>query len=238
MLLMPDAPSVQTQDKSASSWRDDVAYVLPMAAFLILTGVGGKWSSLFVTSYVVKTFLTAALLVLLWRRYTRVSWSYWWLGIIVGIVGIFQWVGVEELLLRYWPNYPKIPGGASFDASTAFASAWQQWAFIIIRWAGAALVVPFMEELFWRDFLWRTLAAPNDFCLAKVGEWDPKAFFVVLIFFTSVHPQWITAVVWGAMIGGLLLYTRSLGACIIAHGVTNFLLGAFVQLWPSKWYYW
>jgi hypothetical protein len=34
-----------------------------------------------------------------------------------------------------------------------------------------------------------------------------------------------------------LLKTRSLGPCIIAHGVTNFLLGAYV-LWRHDWYFW
>ena len=58
-----------------------------------------------------------------------------------------------------------------------------------------------MEEFFWRDFLWRTISAPNDFKMAAVGEWDPKAFFIVTAVFASVHMQmWITAFVWGAMI--------------------------------------
>jgi membrane protease YdiL (CAAX protease family) len=54
-----------------------------------------------------------------------------------------------------------------------------------------------------------------------------------------VHIQWITAVVWAVMIGLLLLKTRSIGSCIIAHGVTNFLLGAYVLFWtPHDWYFW
>jgi len=221
-----------------ASWLDEVAYVAPMAVFLALTWAGGHWPSLYVHSYVAKTFAAAALLLLMRRRYTRITWDYWWLGIIVGVAGIVQWVGVEEALLAIWPNYPRIPGaGAPFDPFASFSSSAAAWAFIIIRWAGAALVVPFMEELFWRDFLWRTIASPNDFRLARIGEWDARAFIVVLLLFTSVHPQWITAIIWGAMIGALLLYTRSIGACIIAHAVTNFLLGAFVQA-TGKWYYW
>ena len=41
------------------------------------------------------------------------------------------------------------------------------WAFIAVRIIGAVLVVPVMEELFWRDFLWRQILAPNDFKLAE-----------------------------------------------------------------------
>jgi CAAX prenyl protease-like protein len=111
------------------------------------------------------------------------------------------------------------------------------WTFIAIRWGCASLVVPVMEELFWRDFLWRTIAAPADFKLAQVGERDTKAFWLVALAFSTVHIQWITAIIWGLLIGWLLIRTRSLGACIVAHGVTNFLLGIYV-LYTKDWYYW
>ena len=221
-----------------STRRDDLAYIAPMAAFLLLTWAGGHWPGFFVASYVIKTFLTGALLIWFWRTYTRVSWQWSLLAIVLGIVGLVQWVGVEELLGGAKPIYPKIPGSTDpFQPFEYFTTPAKAWAFIIIRWAGATLVVPFMEELFWRDYLWRTVAAPNDFKLAKVGEWDLQAFIVVTLFFTSVHPQWITALIWGASIGGLLVWKRSLGACIIMHGVTNFLLGVYT-LWTGKWYYW
>jgi len=99
-------------------------------------------------------------------------------------------------------------------------------------------VVPVMEELFWRDFLWRTIIAPNDFKLAHVGEWDWKAFALVAGFFATVHGNWwLTSIVWASMVGWLLVTTRSLGACIIAHGVTNLLLGVYV-LWTKQWFFW
>jgi CAAX prenyl protease-like protein len=117
------------------------------------------------------------------------------------------------------------------------ASPAARWWFIGIRWAGAAMVVPFMEELFWRDYLWRTIVAPNNFRLAKVGEMSWTALILVTLLFSSVHVQWITAIGWGLMIGGLLVFTRSLGACILMHGVTNFLLGWYV-LQTGEWILW
>jgi CAAX prenyl protease-like protein len=95
-----------------------------------------------------------------------------------------------------------------------------------------------MEELFWRDFLWRTMIAPADFKLARVGEKNWLAFFVVCGAFATVHGNWWpTAIVWGMMIGALLLYTKSIGACIVMHGVTNFLLAMYV-LWTRDWSFW
>jgi membrane protease YdiL (CAAX protease family) len=60
---------------------------------------------------------------------------------------------------------------------------------------------------------------------------------LVPLFFATVHVQWLTAIVWGIMISLLLLKTKSLGACIIMHGVTNFLLGAYV-LYTREWFFW
>ena len=75
--------------------RDDIAYILPFAAFMVFTAIGGKYKSLYPLTYVAKVIVTAILLVICWRFYTRISWRYWWLGVIVGVIGIFQWVGMQ-----------------------------------------------------------------------------------------------------------------------------------------------
>jgi uncharacterized protein len=216
---------------------DDFAYMIPMAVFLALTWPGTHWPAFFPASYIIKTILTAGCLIWLWPQYTKISWSYSWLGVIVGIVGLVQWVGMEKALLHFWPNYPRA-SLESFDPFTHFSSPVMTWTFVVVRLLGPALVVPFMEEFFWRDFLWRTIIAPNDFKLAAIGEWDWRAFVVVTAVFASVHMQmWITAFVWGAMIALLLVRTKSLGACIVAHGVTNLLLGFYV-LYTHDWAFW
>ena len=136
-----------------------------MAAFLLLTWVGGHWPGLYRASYVAKTIAAAALLIYYRHHYTKIRWNYWWLGILVGIVGVVQWVGMEKSILHFWPNYPR-PSVDIYNPYEHFGSAATMWSFIIIRWLGASLMVPFMEELFWRDYLWRTILAPNDFKLA------------------------------------------------------------------------
>lgn len=217
---------------------DEVAYVLPMAVFLAFTWAGGHWPTFYVASYAIKTVLVALLLFALRHHYATIRWNWAWLGVVLGVLGVVQWVGMERGLLHAWPDYPRITL-ETFDPSAAFHSRAAFWAFVAVRWAGASLVVPVMEELFWRDFLWRTIAAPADFTLAKVGEWDRGIpLLVVSLLFCTVHANtWITALVWAGMIGTLLATTRSLGACILMHGVTNFLLGAYV-LYSHDWRFW
>ncbi|HEY7089881.1 MAG TPA: CAAX prenyl protease-related protein [Tepidisphaeraceae bacterium] len=226
---------------SLSGISDFWAYIVPMAIFMGFTVLGGKYKEFYPLSYVLKTLIVPVALFVLWPKYTKIRWNYWWLGIAVGVIGIVQWVGMEKLLMSqtwlWWTRMITDIQREAYNPYEHFGSAAMMWTFIAIRWAGASLVVPVMEELFWRDFLWRSIAAPNDFKLAEVGEYDRSAFWLVPVFFATVHPQWLTALVWGLMIAVLLVRTKSLGACIIAHGTTNFLLGAYV-LWTHEWFFW
>ena len=222
--------------KSAGLVSDDLAYIIPMATFLVLTAAGGHWPTLYPYFYVARAAIVAVLLVTFWKHYTKVRWDYWWLGLIVGVIGIFQWVPMQLWLQNHTSWFPAAKD--PFDPTKAFASPTIMWMFIIIRTASATLVVPVMEELFWRDYLWRYILAPNDFKLASVGEWAWAPFLIVSGAFATVHGNWwLTAIVWALMIGGLLVYTRSIGACIIAHGTTNLLLAVYVLLWKD-WGFW
>src|SRR6185437_299171 len=178
------------------------AYVLPMAAFLLMTQVGAWWPKGYPAIYVLKSVVVAVMLVMLWPRFTKIRWTYWWLGALCGVVGVVQWVGMENLLLGHWPNYPR-PAVEPFNPISQIHTPAIRWIFIGCRLAAATLLVPVMEELFWRDFLWRTILAPRDFKLAEVGEPDWKAWLIVAALFSCVHVKWATAVVWGLMVGGL-----------------------------------
>lgn len=221
--------------------RDDMAYILPMGIFLVFTQIGVWWPRLYVISYMAKTFIVAIALILCWKAYTKIKWTHLWLGALVGVIGLVQWVGMEKLLVWYGPSWTRmsVDWAHIFNPFEYFHTSGETvlWSFIAIRWACATFVVPFMEELFWRDFLWRSVQAPNDFKLASIGEWDWRALIIVSAAFSSVHIQWLTAFVWGLMIGILLIRTKSIGACVVAHGVTNFLLGLYVLI-THDWYFW
>lgn len=223
--------------KTRALVRDDAAYVLPMAIFMAFTWVGGTWPRLYPISYVAKVILVAVALTLFWRYYTKISWRYWWLGVIVGVIGIVQWVGMQLWLQNNVPFFA--PPEDPFDPTKTFGeSSGMLYGFLAFRLIGAVLVVPVMEELFWRDFLWRQVLAPNDFKLAEVGERSWSALLIVSGVFAFVHGNWwLTSIVWALMIGGLLMYTKSLGACIIAHAVTNLLLAVYVLRYRD-WAFW
>ena len=143
--------------------RDDWAYMLPMFVFLAFTQAAATFPSLYPIFYIVKAIVVAGLLVWLWPHYTKISWRFWWVGILMGGLGILQWVGMENWLLVHWPTYWKFASAEPYNPMMKIPSPLLRWAFIIVRLASASVLVPVMEELFCATFLWRTILAPNDF---------------------------------------------------------------------------
>lgn len=242
----------------AASWP----FILPMAVFLALVVIGGIDQRLHAWAYAARTLIVAGLLAWLWPRLRRdIAWTHLPLGALVGMIGVVQWIGMDKLLQSLRNQYPDdwalagiwnwfisgVRPGEGYDpvehvlepvGMIAFV------AFMMVRVLGPVMVVPVMEELFWRNWLWRNLIAPSNWRLAPVGEPDRTAIIVTCIAFALVHPQRLVSVVWAALIAWLLVRTRSLGACIVAHATTNLLLAAYVLLMTlafgrtSEWYFW
>jgi CAAX prenyl protease-like protein len=221
-------------------------YWLPMLVFLGFVQLGASFKQYFPHAYTARTFIVAGLLIWLRKRWDRIRWTHLGLGTLIGIVGTVQWVGMECILvwifgqggfnlgpvqlvsdISDYRNYPDL-----------IAEPFWFWAFMAVRFLGPVLVVPLMEEVFWRDWLWRSLASPNNYRLVPVGEPDRMTIIVGALLFAAVHVQFLTGFVWALLISWLLIKTRSIGACIVAHAVTNFLLGAWVlATWqfPGEW---
>jgi hypothetical protein len=233
---------LSTQISTARRYRlsDEAAYILPMLVFLLLTGLPGwlpkSWTAAYSIIYTVKTVIVGGMLIVLGKRYTPIRWNYWWLGILLGVVGIFQWVWMQNWLGRHIAWFA--PSADAFNPNQTISSVPMRDAFIAVRMIGAVLVVPVMEERFWRDWLWRTILAPNDFKLATIGEFAWSPMIIVPIAFCSVHGNWWpTAIVWAILIELLLVWTKSLGACIVMHATTNLLLAVYVLQYHA-WAFW
>ncbi len=176
------------------------------------------------------------MLVLFRRSYAGIHWNHWWLGLVVGIVGFFQWVWMQLFLQQSFAFFK--PAEKVFNPEAFFPEPTAFWGFVGVRLLGAVVIVPFLEELFWRDYCWRSIIDSYHFRRVGVGEWSWKSFVLVPLAFSLAHGNfWLTSIVWAFMVGGLLAYTRSLGACIVAHAVTNLLLGVHV-LQTKQWFFW
>jgi CAAX prenyl protease-like protein len=128
----------------------------------------------------------------------------------------------------------------SVEATPAFvgrgADGQLEWPLIAVRTLGAALLVPVMEELFWRSFLMRWVQSPvfEGVQPAAVGL---RAIVVSTFLFVLAHTLWLAAIVAG--LAYALLYIRSgkLWLPVIAHAVTNGALAAWVVM-TGNWQFW
>jgi len=98
------------------------------------------------------------------------------------------------------------------------------------------VLVPVMEELFWRSFMMRWIDNP-DFEKVDPASVTPKAMVLSTLVFMLAHTQWLGAIVAGLAYAWLYRYTRSLWAAILAHAVTNGVLGIWV-VFRGAWQFW
>jgi len=105
-----------------------------------------------------------------------------------------------------------------------------------VRIAGSASIVPLLEEVFFRSFLYRYLAKP-DFLSVRLGTFAWRPFLITSLIFGFEHREWLAGVLCGFAYQGLVSWKERLGDAIMAHGITNFLLGVWV-VWQGAWQFW
>ncbi len=123
-----------------------------------------------------------------------------------------------------------------FDPQALGRSQTAAIAWIGARLLGSSLVVPVMEELFWRSFLMRYLIKP-DFRSVPMGAFTWLSFLGTAILFGLEHHQVVAGVFAGLLYGLLLVHQRNLKGVNLAHGVTNLGLGIYVVI-TGNWMFW
>jgi len=184
--------------------------------------------------YVLKIGAVLALLWLYRRQYTELAWpgtsrmgwpAIAW-SVLAGFVVLLLWLNLGASWMVIGESTGFDPrSGSGFD-----------WLLVVARIAGAALVVPVMEELFWRSFLLRWLQSPN-FLTVEPSLLKFRYIVVTAILFGFEHNLWFAGIVAGLAYGWLYVRFRTLWSAIIAHGVTNGLLGVWVLI-TGQWGYW
>jgi CAAX prenyl protease-like protein len=105
-----------------------------------------------------------------------------------------------------------------------------------IRLFGATMIVPVMEELFWRSFLIRYVMS-SDFRSIRLGAFSVGSFVVTVVLFGLEHQLWLAGMMAGAAYNVVLYRTGRIWPCILAHAVTNLILGGHV-LMTGEWIWW
>lgn len=217
-----------------------IAYVAPMAVFLLLlagvsvakTAGDSFWlASAQYWIFPLQTLVCGTLIIWFWRNYQALATRGTWFAIAIAFGVFLLWISPQVFFARA----PRLIG---FNPDTFSASPSLYWATVILRFLRLVVVVPIVEEVFWRGFLLRYFI-DEKFTRVPVGAFSWLSFGAVTIGFTLVHSSadWPAAFITGALYNCVAYRTKSLGSCIVAHALTNLLLGCWIMQ-TKQWGFW
>ncbi|WP_426341996.1 CAAX prenyl protease-related protein [Pseudoduganella sp. S-14] len=149
-------------------------------------------------------------------------------------VAVAVGAGVFALWLVLDANWMQIGTSRGFDAAGEDGRI--DWPLVAVRAAGAAVVVPLMEELFWRSFLLRWLQQRN-FLLQRPARCGLRAVGISVLLFGIEHNLWLAGMIAGLAYTLLYMRSETLWTPILGHAVTNGLLAAWIMV-TGSWTYW
>lgn len=219
---------------------DTLARVLPFAAFIALLAldpwcarqlagfVDPRWS------YGLRALAAALLLVAFLPRYRELAPARLpgarpcAEAFVAGLAVLAVWLLLDDGI------FATGSGRGGFDPRGEDGGI--VWPLALLRLAGAALVVPLIEELFWRSFLMRWLEDADYAALAPAAV-GLRALLLSSVVFGVEHSQWAAGIVAGIAYGALYRRHGCLWSAVIAHATTNAGLGLWV-LHGGHWRYW
>jgi hypothetical protein len=232
------------------SIRQGAAFVLPFMVFMFLasfypateefndTGVAKQYA------WMVGAQVAIALGWLIYFRSTYLSqfplrWSPW--SIVVGLVGVVLWVSICNLSVEHhvlsWVGLERWAARPGFNPFESLKDPGIRNLFLVLRFTLLAILVPIVEELFLRGFLVRYVHSP-DWQSVSLKGLSAMALLTPSLYGALTHPiEAIAAVVWFGLVTWLMIKTGNLWDCVIAHAVTNLLLGIYVVT-CSAWHLW
>jgi uncharacterized protein len=212
-------------------------YVAPFACFLLFLALSPQHVLNAYWELPIWVLVLAAVCLVCWPREVSIRPRYPLGSIAVGALVFFLWIAPDVLVPGYRQHFlfsNSITGHLHSSIRPAeLQSTWILW----WRTVRAVLIVPIVEELFWRGWLMRWLIN-TDFQKVPLGADGPFAFWITALLFASEHgPYWDVGLITGIIYNLWMIHTRSLADCILMHAVTNGILSGYV-IAKGQWQYW
>ena len=213
-----------------------VGYIAPFFVFVAIMGVEHLLSAPPQVGYPLRVLATMGVLLAVSRPYVKLRPVEPMASAAVGLAVFAIWIG-PDLLFDYRHSW-LFENAMTGEARSALPAALRtSIPFLLIRTAGSTLLVPIIEELFWRGWLMRWLI-DRDFQSVQLGTYLPSAFWITAILFASEHGSyWEVGLAAGVIYNCWMIRTKSLADCILAHAVTNGVLAVYVVT-AGAWKYW
>jgi len=199
--------------------------------------------------YPFQTLLCGGLLLWFHRHYQMQPWRGIGLALALAVIGIGAWIApawwfqkmaMGESAPEWWSWFGLVERKDGFDPTVLAAWPIGEAVSVFMRFVRMVIVVPLVEELFWRGFLMRYLnAGVGSWQRVPFGTHSWHAFAIVtgLVVLAHQPEDYLGALVWGSLVYWLAVRKRSLGACVIMHSLGNLLLGLYA-LRTQQWGFW
>ena len=220
--------------------RAAVVRAAPFAVFMVMLAIrgalptDGSWGVDPRWIYLVTVAVVGAMLAWWWPDYgelapaTRAGAAQAAQAVVVGWVVFALWIHLDAPWMQLGrPSAAFLP----LDPQGRWL-----WPLILGRWVGASLLVPVMEELFWRSFIMRWIEDPH-FTAVPPQAVGIRAVVLSTFVFMLAHTLWLAAVLAGLAYAGLYRRTGKLWVAVLAHAVTNATLGVWVVM-TGRWEFW
>lgn len=214
------------------------ARIYPFIVFILLLACepllasGLTWLGLVTQpTYLLRTLAAIALLVYYRRDYSELSLPPTFYQ---GVIALLSGLLVFALWIFPYPEW--IGGHASATGKSMPMDSAMDIFWLACRWSGSALVVPLIEELFWRAYLMRRLEH-TDFMSVSPASVGTYAVAVSSVLFAVEHQLWFAGLLAGLVYAYLYRRFEVLWVPVLAHMVTNAVLGAWVVA-GGHWQYW
>lgn len=242
----------QPANAATASWLDrqvatypQLPYIAPFFTFLLLMSL----SSFFEGPqhlpwlYAVRTFGAGAMCIVFWRYFPPLGKAHVGWAILFGVATMIMWVGVHQwFAAQSWYASTQILGRDAkpkdfYNCFEHLGNGWALWLFLIVRIGGASIVVPIIEEIFWRGFVLRLLIDYWEWDKIPLGMYTFRSFIICSLLSAAEHPMWEVGILCWMVYNLLFYWKKSLLFLIVTHGVTNFVLYVWV-VWYGKWVFW
>ncbi|MDA3902190.1 MAG: CAAX prenyl protease-related protein, partial [Desulfuromusa sp.] len=199
--------------------------IIPFAVFMAFIGVQQilEWSVIkgwlelsaqqMLYLYPLKTVLVTGLLLFFWRKYSELHFAdfknltHTIASILLGLLVFILWINMD------W-GFATLGESKGFDPFLIDNDTTRN-LLIFSRLFGAALLVPVMEELFWRSFMLRYVITA-DFSSVRIGTYTLTSFLICAVLFGLEHNLILAGIMAGVAYSLLLYWTKSIYQCILA----------------------
>ena len=204
---------------------ETTAFLAPFLAILAAGMLSHAASGAFEWLYPIRVLAALGVVWFFRRSYALLDWRCGLLAPLAGVAVFLLWIAAQR------------GSGGAMPLALAAAPLWLRIGWISVRFLGAAVTVPLAEELAFRGFLLRRLVS-KEFNLIRFEDTTWLAIAGSSILFGFMHgPRWWLGAIAGAVYALIIRKSGRIGDAVVAHAVTNALLGFWV-LHFGQWSLW